>query len=312
MDRLTENKIILIVRKTRLDDLMARFNTEAQARFYIEHLGADFSDYQRERRNYQNAVQEAQLILSRLGRVQIVDRSYVPNFIFGESDTIVILGQDGLVANVLKYLSRQPIVGVNPDPRRWDGVLLPFVVADLPKIIPEIFKGRRQIRLITMAKAELNTGQSLHGVNDLFIGPKSHTSALYSLQIGEMSEQHSSSGIIVSTGLGSTGWLRSIIAGATGIAAHLAGEKPIAPPKKLMEWEAEFLHFSVREPWPSKNSSAEITFGEITRDQPLLLVSHMPENGVIFSDGIEKDFMEFNSGARATITVAEKQGHIVV
>jgi hypothetical protein len=38
----------------------------------------------------------------------------------------------------------------------------------------------------------------------------------------------------------------------------------------------------------------------------------MAENGVIFSDGIEKDFLEFNSGTKATIGVAEKHGALVV
>ena len=41
----TENKIVLVIRRTRLADLVARFNTVQQARFYVEHLGADFSDY---------------------------------------------------------------------------------------------------------------------------------------------------------------------------------------------------------------------------------------------------------------------------
>jgi hypothetical protein len=68
----------------------------------------------------------------------------------------------------------------------------------------------------------------------------------------------------------------------------------------------------VREPWPSKNSAASITFGKITRDQPLQIHSQMPENGVIFSDGIEQDFVEFQAGTMATITLADKQGHLVV
>ena len=44
----TENKVILVVRRTRLDELVARWNTLDQARFYVEHLGADFSDYLQE------------------------------------------------------------------------------------------------------------------------------------------------------------------------------------------------------------------------------------------------------------------------
>jgi len=59
MDRLTENKIVLIKRKTRLEDLIARYNTIAQAKFYIEHLGSDFSDYISEDEQYKKAVSEA-------------------------------------------------------------------------------------------------------------------------------------------------------------------------------------------------------------------------------------------------------------
>jgi NAD kinase len=311
MERLTENKIVLIVRRTRLDDLVARFNTEDQAHFYVEHLGADFSDYQAEDRTYKRAVREAERILSRHGRLQVVPRTFVPNFLFGPRDTVVALGQDGLVANVLKYLEGQLLLGVNPDPARWEGVLLPFRVADLDALMPEVFGEKRPIRAVTMAEAKLNTGQILLGVNDLFIGPRTHTSARYTIRTGDRSESHSSSGIIVSTGLGSTGWLRSILAGATGIATALSGRPLKIDEKKAFAWDADYLYFSVREPWPSKTSSADITFGKVTARTPLVLVSHMPEDGVIFSDGIESDFLQFNSGTEATIHLAEKKGRLV-
>ncbi|MFH2045411.1 MAG: sugar kinase [Pseudomonadota bacterium] len=312
MDRQTENKIILIIRKTRLDDLIARFNTEAQARFYIEHLGADFSDYKLENTIYKSAVHKATNELSRLGRLQTLDRSFVPNFIFGKQDIVVVLGQDGLVANILKYLDQQPVIGVNPDPDRWEGVLLPFTISDLSHLVPEVFRKSCPIRQITMAKADLNTGQTIYGVNDLFIGPKTHTSARYSIQIKQKKEDHSSSGIIVSTGLGSSGWLRSILAGATGISSAATGRPIEVKQKSKFTWDSEYLYYSVREPWPSKTSSAELTFGKITPKSPLILVSAISENGIIFSDGIEADFIEFNSGTLATISVAEKKGNLVV
>jgi hypothetical protein len=53
-------------------------------------------------------------------------------------------------------------------------------------------------------------------------------------------------------------------------------------------------------------------FGRITRDGPLTLTSHIPESGVVFSDGIESDFLTFNSGMAATITVADQQGRLVM
>ncbi len=311
MQRRTENKIVLIVRRTRIDDLIIRFNTQDQARFYVEHLGADFSDYQAEDRVYKAALREAQSLLAGHGRVQVVQRSFLPNFIFGQEDIVVALGQDGLVANVLKYLDGQPLIGVNPDPARWEGILLPFSVPDLDRIVPEVFAHKRSIHAVTMAEAKLNTGETLCGVNDLFIGPKSHTSARYTIRMGDRSENHSSSGIIVSTGLGSTGWFRSVLTGATTVASAVSGRSVEVEKNRAFSWDANYLFFSVREPWPSKTSEAAITFGKVTAKKPLVVVSHMPEHGVIFSDGIESDFLRFNAGTSATIGIAEKQGHLV-
>ena len=311
MQRLSDNKIILIKRSTRLEELVARFNTINQAKFYIEHLGADFSDYEIEHQQYLESVRQIEMQLRKLGLVQVLDRVFLPNFIFSSDDTIVVVGQDGLVANTLKYLNKQPVVAVNPDPDRWDGVLLPFTVKDVATIVTEVLLHGRKHREITMAKAKLSNRLKLYAVNDLFIGPKSHVSARYHIKAGEKSEQQSSSGIIVSTGLGSTGWLKSILAGAKGIGSAFGASIPTNRLKNFA-WGSDYLYFTVREPFPSKSSDATLVFGKITEKTPLTLISQMPENGVIFSDGIENDFLEFNSGTRATITVAEKKGHLIV
>ena len=312
MEPLTENKIVLIIRQSRLDELISRFNTIEQAKFYIEHLGADFSDYQQEDDTYKSAIRRVENHLTTLGRVQVLQRSFLPNFVFAKGDVVVVLGQDGLVANTLKYLDCQRVVAVNPDPGRWDGVLLPFVIDDISKVIPEVFSGKRDCKEITMAKAELNNGQVLYGVNDLFIGPKSHLSARYILEIGDKSEQQSSSGIIVSTGLGSTGWLKSILAGATGIAEYICGSDMAIPQRSRISWDSDFLYYTVREPFASKVSQASLVFGKVSQSKPMSIVSQMPEQGVIFSDGIEADFLEFNSGTHARISVAQKKGLLVV
>jgi NAD kinase len=130
-------RIVLVTRKTRLEDLIVRFNTVEQAQFYVEHLGADFSDYEIEHRVYLAAVRKAESTLSRFGRVQRLDRGFLANYLFAPDALVVVLGQDGLVANTLKYLKNaQPVIGINPDPARWDGVLLPFEVDDLASITP--------------------------------------------------------------------------------------------------------------------------------------------------------------------------------
>ncbi|MCI1945678.1 sugar kinase [Clostridium luticellarii] len=312
MDRLTENKIILVKRKTRFEELIARYNTAEQAKFYIEHLGGDFSDYVEEDRLYRKVLISARNQLELLGRLQIVDRDYVPNFIFGDNDVVVVIGQDGLVANTLKYLSRQPLIAVNPDPSRWEGVLLPFKVKDLKLVVPDVFNSKSQVKEVSMAKASLNDGQMIYAVNDLFIGQKTHVSSRYHIQLGDQHEYQSSSGVIVSTGLGSTGWLKSILTGAVNIAKQVSNGREQLEQQKKVDWNIDYLYFSVREPFPSRVSKADMVFGRITKKCPLKISSQMPENGVIFSDGIESDYLQFNSGIEAAITVAEKKGHLVV
>jgi len=42
------------------------------------------------------------------------------------------------------------------------------------------------------------------------------------------------------------------------------------------------------------------------------LESLMPSAGVIFSDGMESDFLQFNSGAIARVRAAEQRARLVV
>jgi NAD kinase len=306
-----ERKVVMVTRKTRLEDLIAKYLTAAQARFYVEHLGADFSDYQREHDVYWHQRHQAEQALAQWGRYQIIDRSFLPNFIFGPTDIVVALGQDGLVANTMKYLDGHPLIGVNPDRKRHDGILLPFVADDLTAVLAEVAADKRPCKSVTMAKATLTDGQVLHAVNDLFIGARTHTSALYEIAAGDRKETQSSSGLIVATGLGSTAWFKSIVTGSLAIAGAFGG--PSAPaPYAPSPWDSPGLSFAVREPFPSRTSQTRLVYGRLTTSARLSIRSLMPENGVIFSDGIEADRLDFNSGTEAQVGVAERQGRLVV
>ncbi len=311
MDRIVDRKVVLVTRHTRLEELIGRFHTAAQAKFYVEHLGADFSDYEKEHATYVAAKQAMVDYLEIRGHYQVIDRSFLSNFLFAEEDIVIALGQDGLVANIMKYLKGQPLIGVNPDPYRYDGILLPFDTKDIPSIMSDVSRDIRPFKSITMAKASLSDGQTLYAVNDLFIGPKSHTSARYEVRLGKQREVQSSSGIIVSTGLGSTAWLKSIVTGAYRIAGGYAhADVPLK--YNPMPWDAAYLQFAVREPFPSKTSQTTLVYGRVEKQTGFSLLSLMPENGVIFSDGIESDFLAFNSGTEAAIGVAERNGCLVI
>jgi len=306
----SERRVVLVTRRTRLEELVARHNTLGQARFYVEHLGADFGDYLAENEAYSRSLRVTVQALEAWGRYQIVDRTLLSNFVFAADDIVVALGQDGLVANTMKYLDGQPVVGLNPEPSRWDGLLLPFTPQQLAELLPAVASEQLPIKAVSMAQAQLSDGQVLRAVNDLFIGPRSHTSALYDLSHGGRTEHQSSSGLIVSTGLGSTAWMKSVVTGSLSIAGAVGGSAASVPYQPL-PWDARELVFAVREPFPSRASQTGIVYGHIDAEHPLKVRSRMPDQGVIFSDGIESDHLGFTAGIEATIGLAPMQGRLV-
>ncbi|MCB1326380.1 MAG: NAD+ kinase [Spirochaetales bacterium] len=330
------SKLVIVTRLTRLEESIRRYNTRQQVKFYIESRGQSFDDYELEYENYQRAREAVVRSIPPDLRFQIVDRSFLPNFLFSPDDLVLTLGQDGLVVNAAKYLDGQSILAVNPDPARFDGVLLPFRSEQVLKAIQALRADRLETHHISMARVDLNDGQFLHAFNDFFIGADGHISARYSVHYREQTERHSSSGIIVSTPAGSTGWLSSLYNMASGIQRFVAGkEKPSgtnkAPANKAQKkdparkedppaetaphrlaWDERKLVFMVREPFRSQWSQADLVAGELRENESLRLESHMPERGIIFSDGMEADFLEFNSGATAEITLARKTTNLLL
>ena len=305
----TFDKVVLVTRKTRLMELVERFNTRGQAKFYIEHAGGGFDEYEREDVAYRRALEIVRRAVEVGLQIQVLDRALVPSYVFLPSDVIVTLGQDGLVANTAKYAAGQPIVAVNPDPERFDGVLLPFSAEQAGAALLRTLAGRHRARAVTLAEARLADGQRLLAFNDLFIGARSHVSARYRLRWKSSEEAQSSSGVLVSTGAGTTGWMSSVFQMVSGI-AQWTGGTPVRPLR--FEWDDPRLIFVVREPFVSRHSAAAIVTDVIAPGERLEIDSTMPTGGVIFSDGVEADHLAFDSGARVAIGAAADSAHLVV
>ncbi len=304
--------VIIVTRKTELDDLVARFNTQAQAKFYLEQAGQSFEQIQAAHEKHQQVLTKVRKAVPGNIKSQLIDRELVPRFTFGNADLVITVGQDGLVSNTAKYLAGQPILAVNPDPERFDGVLLPFTVDTVEEQLYTTLFGPLQAKKVTLARAELENGQTLLAFNDFFIGARSHVSARYKIAIGDREEKQSSSGIIVSTGAGSTGWLQSVYAGAAGVIEALGGQ--VIPPANggRLKWDTEQLVYSVREPFPSIATQTSIVHGMFTDQTPLRITSQMASNGVVFSDGVEADYLEFNSGSELTLSTALNKASLIV
>jgi NAD kinase len=319
--------ICLVTSSTRMKGMLKRWGSKGTAKFRMRSARLaslaskqmnmedadqiaeqDFLEIQREDDSYDHAYRTVREGIDVGLPISVVPREYLPNFDFSMAKTVVVLGQDGLVANTAKYVRGLPIIGVNPDPSRYDGVLLPFQVNEARRCVQRVLKDAAAIRTVTMGRADLNDGQSLLAFNDFFIGCQSHGSARYRIEQGPHSEQHSSSGVIVSTGAGSTGWLSSVYNMVKGFSSSSNQTQDLSS----MGWEDRALAWVVREPFKSKVSSANMVVGKIEEGISLGIESLMSERGVIFSDGIEADALEFNTGSIVSIRVADQVARLVV
>ncbi len=270
---------------------------------------AGFQEYEREDEIYRRILTKLERELDFGLPVKLLNRDMVPTFDFWNCAVVVVVGQDGLVANTAKYVGDLPIVGVNPDSVRNDGVLLPFRPDQARIAVGRVLDGKHRLKSITLAEVTLNDSQRLLAFNDVFIGASSHVSARYTLEVDRHMESQSSSGILISTGAGSTGWMSSIFNMAQGIAQLLHGA---ADGRVQLPWDDRRLIWVVREPFRSRHSEASLVAGIINDGDELIVESLMPTGGVVFSDGMESDFLQFNTGSIARIAASQRSARLVV
>jgi hypothetical protein len=292
-------RCVVVERPTEYRELIARHGTERQAAFYLAQRGVAL-DGVLARDRLQGAARTSVLaaVPPHWRRAQVL-RQDLDRFLFEPEDIVVVLGQDGLVANVAKYLHGQPVIGLNADADHNEGVLVRHAPADAREIICAVAEGGAHVRRHTMVRAVVDDGQTLIALNEVFVGHASHQSARYELFQGEQHERQSSSGLIVSTGTGATGW-----------AASLHRERHSA--LRLPEADDPRLAYFVREAWPSRATGATLTEGIVDPGSPLRIRCENAEGAVAFGDGIEEDRIALDWGQGVTIDVAPQTLALVV
>lgn len=278
----TPPRVVLVTRPTIYDELVARHGTRAQAAFFLKTRGREFEPVEDAHHAFEDALLQVQAAIPLRWRSTRVDRAELDRFVFEPNDLVVPVGPDGLVANVAKYLRGQRVIGINPS-TDFHGVLVQHAPAAAKELILASVEGELPIQARTMVEAKLDDGQSLLALNEIFLGHETHQSAKYAISLGERSEHQSSSGVIVATGTGATGWASSI---------HRERKTAVALPTPA----EPALAFFVREAWPSSFTGTSITEGRLEGTQTLRLVCELERGGVVFGDGIEADRLQLAWG----------------
>ena len=291
-------RVVIVTRPTELERVIARHGTRAQAAFFMRTYGQDIDLVQARHDTFSRALDAVLSSVPVDWRHTRVTRDQLDRFLFAPEDIIVAVGQDGLVANIAKYTSGQPVIGVNPDPGEHAGVLARHAPDAAETLLRATADERARLQARCMVEARLGAGLVLRALNEIFIGHISHQAARYQLGFQERTERQISSGVIVSTGTGATGWARSIL---------LQRRAAIEPPTPC---EPRLL-FLVREAYPSPSSSVDTVQGTLSKRESLQLVSQMNHGGVVFGDGIEEDRLTFPFGMSLSVGLAEQMLQLV-
>lgn len=292
-------RVVLVHRHSERDEIVAEQGTWGQAEFVQKRRGVSLSSVKKRHESLSAAMQAVSASIPKEWRRGTVERSDLPRFLFEPEDVIVVVGQDGLVANTAKYLDGQPVIGIDPNPGTNMGVLVRHSPRDFESLLAGIGAGKARFESRTMVAASTDDGESLLALNEVYLGHSGHQSARYLLTAPDGTEEHhSSSGLLVGSGTGATGWLLSI-------ARQRAHQIPLPSPTDAQ------LGWFVREAWPSPTTGADLTEGILPEGQTLTARIE-GESLVVFGDGIETDRLLLTWGQTVRITVASRRLRLVV
>lgn len=286
-------RVVVVHRRTELEELVARHGTRQQAAFFLASRNRTLEEVERRHDAQQAALAVVAGAIPLDWRRGQVERHDLARFVFSPEDVVVAVGQDGLVANVAKYLAGQPVIGINPEPDRNPGVLVRHRPEAVGGLLAEAVSRRPRHRSLTMVRAVTDDGQSLLALNEVYVGHPSHQSARYRIQTmaGE-GERQSSSGVLVGTGTGSTGWCRSVW-------------QERHSRLRLPDPDEARLCWFVREAWPSPATGTSLTEGELAGKEALFITAE--SDLVLFGDGMEADAIALSWGQRVAVAPADQR-----
>ncbi|MFD8194147.1 NAD(+)/NADH kinase [Streptomyces wuyuanensis] len=326
-------RAVIVHRTTEYEELLARHGTHGQAEFFLSSRGRSIREVAERHRRTGRALATVSAAVPPRWRRARVERADLDRFLFAPEDVVVVAGQDGLVANTAKYLAGQPVVGIDTDPGRNAGVLVRHRPDEAGRLLRAAVSRGTAVDELTMVEAVADDTQRLVALNEIYLGRPDHQTSRYRLDLdgpgtlaghsetagdtgpagvavrggsgggdgsalGGGGEVQASSGVLVGTGTGATGWLRSLW-------RERGGSRPLPAPA-----EARLLWF-VREAWPSPATGTSLVEGDLTAGRRLRLTVES-DRLVAFGDGMESDALELTWGQSVRVGVSDTSLRLLV
>lgn len=283
-------KIALVPKLTKVEWDMKRLNlTERELKEFYDKQGLNtmviFDSHQIQKQGLNK-------IKSIFPEIETVERDKCTRESMKPFDIILAYGGDNHFQYIAHRLTSQIILGVNSDPDRSDGALTSIAINELELYKERILNKKFSIEEWTRLKVQTN-GTIIEdlAISEVFIGEeKRFNMSRHILELNGQKEEQKGSGLIVSTGTGSTGWYNSAH-------QHQVNNQVKFPRINKM------AYFMLTEPFRGKHHSYKNAIGQFGEHEKLIVTSLSDTQGILAIDSLT--IIPIKEGSKITIELGE-------
>ncbi len=212
---------------------------------------------------------------------------------------VIILGGDGYFSYVSHYIDDQLVIGVKADPKKSSAVLYELDVDDFINFYPMLLQGNFTIANWTRLRAVINAKPIKElSLSDIFVGARlSVDMSRYVIYYKGVQEEQKTSGILVSTGTGSTGWWKKL---------NLTQQRRMGTFART----SRTARFVVRDEPSSRLSGYKIVSGKIKPDE-VLKIRSLVDDGVVSPDSYSSLMYPFPAGDTVEISISDNPLRVI-
>lgn len=219
---------------------------------------------------------------------KIVNRDKLKKKQFKNIGLVIAVGGDGTFLRAAQFVDNQLMFGVNAEPKDKEGFLMKSNKNDFERKFKKIMKNKFQIKKLPRLVAYINNKKiETFALNEFYIGSrKSYHAAKYAIHIDGKKERQKSSGILVSTPIGSYAWAKSCC-------------------NKTLPLNSKNYQLVVREPYEGKIfKNYRFKYAILNENQKIRIISEMLD-GILIADSVSKEY-SFKNGSRAMVKLSKK------
>ena len=289
--KMNPSQILIVPKISKVQHDMRRMNFDKiqLVEFYKKeklHVDRIFESHDRQ-------VHALETIKKHLPHVRVVNRNEITKDLVSKYKLVITLGGDNHFQYVSHFIKDSLILGINNDPERSEGALNSITSNEIESVIPKILDDDFKIETWTRLETSVeDITISTLAVSEIYIGEESrYTMSRHQLIHNNDVEEQKGSGLLISTGAGSTGWFDSAI-------------RDLHPNGKVISRDAKEVQFLLTEPHKGKFSIYKMTHGIIKENDVFEIISLNDSDGVLLIDSLEK--IKIKEGSKIKIKLGEK------